>query len=128
MVFCETDKRFYIKDSEIPGAGKGLFAKVPLSKGDCLEVIGVLISGKSVSDICTHYADLYKFRVGANLLIPIGYGVMANHSSTPNMEKVLKENRVYLRALRPIQRDEELVFRYSDYAQEKFLPPEEITA
>ncbi len=118
----ETDERLYIADSTISGAGKGLFAKAPLAAGETVEVIGVLIPATSVSDECTRYADPYKFRVGDSLLIPVGYGAIANHSSAPNMEKVVEGQRVYLRALRPIRKGEELVFMYSDYAQTRFLP------
>ena len=38
---------------------------------------------------CTRYADGYKYRVGKHLLIPVGYGGMVNHGSTPNLEQVI---------------------------------------
>jgi hypothetical protein len=120
MTIEEKDSRFYIAASPIPGAGKGLFAKVPLAENDTLEVIGVLIPSHSISDECTYYADAYKFRVGNDLLIPTGYGGIANHSSSPNMEKLTIGERVYLRALRPIEVGEELLYVYSRYAQEQF--------
>lgn len=120
MMIEETEDRVYIAKSPIPRAGKGLFAKVPLAKGDEIEVVGVLARARSVQDEATRYADPYKFRVGDHLLIPTGYGAMANHSSTPNMEKVVVERRVYLRALRPIEKDEELSFVYGERAQKLF--------
>jgi hypothetical protein len=120
MTIEEKDSRFYIAASTVPGAGKGLFAKVPLAKDEMLEVIGVLVPVRSISDECTSYADGYKFRVGKALLIPTGYGGIANHASSPNMEKIIIGERVYLRALRPIQKDEELLYIYSQYAQERF--------
>lgn len=120
MIIEENDGRFYIAASILPGAGKGLFAKVSLAKDDMLEVIGVLVPSNSISDKCTSYADRYKFRVGNDLLIPTGYGGIANHSFSPNMEKIIVGRRVYLRALRPIEKGEEVVYIYSRYAQEKF--------
>ncbi len=116
----EEEERFYISESTIPGAGRGLFLKSPLVPGDRLEVKGVLIPANSVSDQCTQYADPYKFRVGNDLLIPLGYGAMVNHSKDPNLEKVVEGERVYFRALRPVAEGEELFFSYSSYAQERF--------
>jgi hypothetical protein len=97
-----------------------VFAQVALVAGDELEVVGVLVLADSVSDRCSHYADQHKVRVGDYLLIPLGYGGIINHSSDPNMEKVIDANRVFLRALRPIDVGEELLWQYSAYAQERF--------
>ena len=116
----ETDNRFYVSESRIPGAGQGLFTKTSLAQGDRLEVIGVLIPVDSVSDQCTRYADPYKFRVGNDLLIPLGYGAMVNHSRDPNLEKMIEGDRVVLQALRLIHQGEELLFCYSEYAQNRF--------
>ena len=123
MIISEADQRFYIGESTLSGAGKGLFAKVPLARGETLEVLGALIPRNSISDQCTRYADPYKFRVGGHLLLPFGYGGLVNHSADPNMEKVIKGKRVYLRVLRPIKREEELFFRYSKYALASFGLP-----
>ncbi|MDO8461316.1 MAG: SET domain-containing protein-lysine N-methyltransferase [Deltaproteobacteria bacterium] len=120
MILNETDDRFYLGDSTLPGAGKGLFAKVPLKAGDRLAVIGVLVPVTSDSDACTRYADEYKFRVGDHLLIPVGHGAMVNHSASPNLEKIIEGKEVYLRLLRNVQAGEELLFTYSNYAQERF--------
>jgi hypothetical protein len=121
MIISESDPRFYVAASAIPGAGRGLFAKVPLVTGEELQVIGVLVRADTTSDECTHYADKYKFRVGDLLLIPVGYGGMVNHSSqVPNMEKVVVGDAVYLRTSRPIAPGEELLFCYSPYAQSRF--------
>jgi len=90
MIFSEVDRRFYIASSSIPGAGQGLFARVPLAKGDELEVVGVLVRPRSMSDVCTHFADAHKVRVGKNLLVPLGCAAMVNHSMKPNMKKVIR--------------------------------------
>jgi len=86
MLLDETDDRFEVRESSIPGAGQGVFAVKPLRSGDRLRVIGVFINRNSVSDQCTRFADEHKFRVGDRLLIPAGFGGMVNHSATaPNM-------------------------------------------
>jgi hypothetical protein len=118
----ETDDRFAVQPSTVPGAGLGCFARVPLQPGDRLEVVGILIAPDSVADRCTAYADEHKFRVGGLLLLPIGYAGMVNHSPTPNLHKLEAAGRLYLEALRDIAAGEELFFTYSAYAQERFLP------
>ena len=116
----ETDERFYIGPSTIPAAGEGLFARVPLDKGNRMRVVGVLVEANSVSDRCTNYADPYKLRVGDSLLIPVGWGAKVNHSDTANVRKIIEGDEVFLEALRPIAKDEELFFRYREYATSRF--------
>jgi hypothetical protein len=117
----ETDPRFFVADSTIPGAGRGLFARVALAAGESLAVVGVLVRAGSVADDCTRFADAYKFRVGDCLLIPTGYAALVNHSmARANLEKVVAGREVYLRVIRPVAAGEELFFCYSEYAQERF--------
>jgi hypothetical protein len=114
------DPRFAIRESTIPGAGQGLFARVDVPEGTTLDVIGVLVRRESIADRCTHFADCHKFRIGDRLLIPVGYGGLVNHSTSPNLEKVIDGDRVLFRALRPIAAGEELTFRYPDAALDRF--------
>jgi SET domain len=114
MIIVENDEQFYVNTSTIPGAGDGLFAKTFLAEGVRLEVLGVLVPAGSVSDVCTRYADCYKFRVGDLLLIPLGFGGMVNHSRNPNLKKAIDGQRVYLRTTRPIHPGEELFFTYGE--------------
>lgn len=123
MISNEIDKRFSIGRSTIKGAGNGLFAKTLIPKGDKLEVVGVLVLAKSLADKCTAYADAYKFRVGKHLLIPTGLGGIANHSTNPNAKKTIEGSRVFLTALRDINKGEEVLYVYSGYAQKKFISP-----
>jgi len=121
MLINEEDDRFYVADSTLPGAGNGLFTKVPIRKGDRLEVVGVMVRRDSTSDRCSHFCDHHKFRVGEDLLlIPLGFAAMVNHSPTPNLQKVLEGDCLYLEALRDLAANEELFFSYAPYAQEAF--------
>ena len=120
MLVEETDHRFEVRGSTIPGAGRGLFARVFLLIGNRLEVVGVLVPADSPADACTQYADHHKFRVGDNLLIPLGFGAMVNHSTTPNMMKVIEEQRVFLEVIRPVSPGEEMVFTYPESALQRF--------
>src|SRR5262245_2745007 len=112
----EADQRFYVGKSTMPGAGEGLFAGVPLARGDRLRAVGVLVAANSVSDRCTGYADPYKLRVGEYLLIPTGWCAKVNHRDDANVEKIIEGADVYLEALRPIAQDEEIFLRYDPYA------------
>jgi hypothetical protein len=121
MLIDETETRFYVAESTIPGAGNGLFTRQAMRMGDRFEVIGVLVRRDSLSDKCTHFCDHHKFRVGENLLlIPMGIGGMANHSLQPNLEKVFEGERVFLRLTQDVQADTEVFFTYTPYAQEAF--------
>jgi hypothetical protein len=119
----EPDDRFEVRPSTIPGAGFGVFARCEFSAGDALEVRGIVIKRESVADRCTHFADRHKFRLGDELLIPIGLGGLVNHSAEPNLEKVIVGRRIFLRAIRTIAAGEELFFRYPDAALERFGLP-----
>jgi SET domain-containing protein len=114
----EPDDRFYVKDSTVPGAGRGCFARVALRAGDCLEVVGVLVQPGSAADRCTAYADHYKFRHAGQLLLPVGFAALVNHSATPNLEKHERDGRLFLRAVRDVAAGEELFFTYSTFAQQ----------
>ena len=116
----KADDRFYVAASSIPGAGRGLFARVALRAGDRLAVIGVRIKRDTEADCCTAYADAYKIRVGDDLLIPCGVAAMANHSAQPNLAKVIAGDEVFLELLRDVEAGEELCFCYSPYARERF--------
>jgi hypothetical protein len=120
VILDEGDDRFYAQSSTIPGAGRGVFARVPLKAGDRLEVIGVRVRRESASDSYTAFADAYKFRVGDDLLIPCGIAALANHSSAPNIRKVVDGEAVFLELLRDVDADEELCFAYSDYARTRY--------
>ena len=114
------DFRFVVKASTISGAGRGLFAAVDLGLGERLEVLGPRVIAESLEDQCTSYADGYKFRVGEQLIIPLGICGMANHSTTPNLLKVIEGNRVWLEMARPILAGEELFLCYAPRARIHF--------
>lgn len=45
---------------------------------------------------------------------------MVNHSTTPNMMKVIEEQRVFLEVIRPVSPGEEMVFTYPESALQRF--------
>jgi hypothetical protein len=123
MLQCidETDDRFQLGESTLPGAGRGVFARVPLAAGEELLVVGVVVNPGSVADECSRFADTHKLRMGDQLIVPLGYAGMVNHSSrNPNMERVVRAGAMYLRALRPISAGEELFITYHEYARARW--------
>ena len=120
MILDEPDQRFYAAPSTIPGAGRGLFARVPLKAGDRLAVLGVMVRRESASDGYTAFADEYKLRIGDRLLIPCGIAALANHSSDPNLEKAIDGDAIFLELLRDVDTGDELCFAYSDYARDRY--------
>lgn len=114
------DERFEIRPSTIPGAGLGLFAAQDLAAGEELEVVGPRVLAGSIEDQCTSYADSHKFRVGDQLILPFGFAGMVNHHDTPNMERLIQQDRVFLKTLRRVNRGEELFHTYVPRARVYF--------
>jgi SET domain-containing protein len=89
MIFIEEkDERFYIDVSSIPNAGYGVFAKVPIKKGDWMEIVGILVKRGGIADVCTHYARRYKFSGKTNdaKIVPMGYAGIVNYIDDPKKQ------------------------------------------
>lgn len=130
MIFVEeTDNRFYIKESTIPNAGFGCFAKEKIKKSDYLEIIGIKVKYGSLIDLCTKYAKNYKFSAEGNFeecIIPMGYGGMVNHTDDQDLQNVAitylppdvpvrnqHAGRAVYMAIRDIEENEELLGKYN---------------
>ena len=122
----EKDDRFYIAESTQPGAGRGLFAARDIEEGENLEVIGVAVESGSVSDVCTSYADSYKFAADysdsySQHIIPMGYAGIVNHANEEKDKNVEiryiskggKKTCVY-KFLRRVSKGEEILGDYGE--------------
>jgi len=127
----ETDDRFEARESTIPGAGFGLFAKTLVKKGDYLEIIGVMVDVTDISHICTRFADSYKFAAEpasefCHAVIPCGHAAFVNHADSPAKQNVAithmpsdrvprnkDSGRVVYMALRDIWPGEEILGNYN---------------
>jgi len=129
FLYHENDTRFYINDSKMKNAGKGLFAKEKVFKGDKLMISGALVEKKSSSDICTTYANCYKFAAsisnlrdgkidcGQFFIIPLGYAALVNHSEENynNVEIIyLANNEAAYVFLKDVEKDEEILGNYGE--------------
>ena len=133
----ETDERFYLKESTVPNAGLGVYAKVTLHKGDYLEIIGVMVKTNSLADECTHYGQKYKFAANGKIVrgkyetdyskkvLPVGYGGMVNHATIPEQQnaEIFYRNgpnrnpaagKAVYRFNREIKPDEEVLGNYGE--------------
>lgn len=93
IVIDERDDRFYVAESRLPGAGRGLFAAVEIKEGEVIEVKGVMVEKGSPADICTSYADAFKFASDyegeyTHHIIPMGYAGLVNHADEPESQNV----------------------------------------
>lgn len=126
ILIQERDERFHIGESTQPKAGRGLFASKDIRAGDDLEVIGVSVEMGSPADICTSYADSYKFAADyadsyTRHIIPMGYAGMVNHANDPNeknveIKYVSKKGAIVCvyRFLRDVRKGEEILGDYGE--------------
>lgn len=129
FIFHENDDRFYVKKSTIKNAGHGLFAKKKLLKDEKLMISGVLVEKQSQADICTNYADCYKFAAsivnmadgkiecGNYKLIPLGFAGLVNHGSEGFFNAEITyfgNNEVAYVFTKDIDKDEEILGDYGD--------------
>ena len=128
--YDENDNRFYINDSTIKGAGKGLFARHEIKKGDKIDITGVIVEKDSYADKCTAYANQYKFAVnvirlgngdvvtGNKMVIPLGFSGMVNHMDDESKRNVqieyMGDEKIAYVFLRDVNKDEEILGNYGD--------------
>jgi BarA-like signal transduction histidine kinase len=81
--FCVSDVE--IRDSEIPLAGMGLFARKKFSKGDVVAVDPALtIPTRKWAQLDTEMVNYCISKPGSSVgLLPLGVAIMANHRSAP---------------------------------------------
>ncbi len=104
--------------------GLGLFAKVPIKKGDCIiEYIGEIISSKEAN----RRGGKYLFQTSANRHID-GKGRhniarYINHSCKPNCEADTVRGRVFISAIKNISAGEELNYDYGEEYFDEHIKP-----
>lgn len=115
--------RFAVRQSR-PGMGRGLFATVPIRKGDfILEYTGRRIPTSYADTLKTRYLFELdeKWTVDGSMRTNVARHV--NHSCVPNCEVQLRDGKILIFAARNIQRGEELTFDYGDEYFEEFIRP-----
>ena len=104
--------------------GLGLFAKVPIKKGDCIiEYIGEIISAKEAN----RRGGRYLFETSANRHIDgttrKNTARYINHSCRPNCEADTIRGRVFIMAKRAIAPGEELCYDFGKAYWNDYIKP-----
>jgi uncharacterized protein len=98
--------------------GLGVFARQPIPKGTVIERAPVLLvpldqlaDGKKNKFLNTY---MYVWTKKA-FAIALGYGSLYNHSFEPNAEYIFGPRRLTYRALKDIEKGEEITINYNYY-------------
>jgi len=118
------DPRFEVRNSR-PGTGLGLFAKLPIQKGDfVLEYTGT----KLANAIADEHPGKYLFEIDNEWTIdgetPNNTARYINHDCHPNVEaEISEDDKILIHALRNIAPHEELTIDYGDEYFDEFIRP-----
>lgn len=106
----------FVAQSEI--GGRGVFAGLPISKGDTIEIAPVLVLPKEELSII-HRTSLhdYYFLWGEKLdqcVIALGFGSLYNHAVSPNANFILDfdEKTIVFEAIKDIEAGQEVLVNY----------------
>ena len=117
------DARFQIHRSR-PGTGEGLFAALPIKKGDfILEYTGTKIPTKVADEMTSRYL----FEIDEQWTIDgsprSNTARYINHSCEPNTEAEIEGDRIMIYAIRDIKKGEELTIDYDSEYFDEFIRP-----
>jgi SET domain-containing protein len=119
------EQPFVVRKSKIQG--RGGYATRAIRKGErIIEYVGERItwaeSDRRYDDTSTRRHHTFLFAVNRKIVIDAAYGGndsrFINHSCDPNCEAVGEKSRIFIEAIRPIRKGEELTYDYS-YEREK---------
>jgi uncharacterized protein len=111
-----TSPRLLVRSSAIHAAG--CYTLDPIPKGrQFLEYTGTMIS-KELAD--ERYADrpvtyLFGFGTKGDVIDGFGTAMFLNHSCAPNCETEDRNGRIFIKAIRDIAANEELLYEYNLY-------------
>ena len=120
-----SSNKIYIGKSKIPGAGRGVFAKKTIKKGELVETCPIIeVSKHDTSNLKESILVTYFFYFGKNkekLAMALGFGSIYNHSDKPNIRYKIKQKEEIIEfvAIKTINRNEEITFNYSDNQNSK---------
>ena len=111
-------EKVYIKNSQVTGAGRGVFAKCDIHAGERIEICPVIeIPQSDVSAIDESILLTYFFFHGKQkerVWLALGYGSLYNHSYSPNASYTIHdaESVIEFVAIEDIAKDCEITFNY----------------
>ena len=119
-----TDK-LYVAESQMPDAGRGVFARVAIRKGELIERCPVIpIPEHDVAALSHSILLTYFYFFGKNkerMVVALGFGSIYNHTYSPNAtyKEQEEEQSIDFIALRDIGKDEEITVNYVQEKKEK---------
>ncbi|MBN1168679.1 SET domain-containing protein-lysine N-methyltransferase [Candidatus Woesebacteria bacterium] len=111
-------QKIYIKTSDIKSAGRGVFAREKINKGEIIEICPFIkIDKNDPENLFGGELVTYFFYFGKNreeIALLLGFGSLYNHSYSPNCKYEIKpkERVVRFTATRNIKINEEITFNY----------------
>lgn len=118
MKKISTSDKVYVKQSKIPNAGRGVYAKRDVKKNEIIEKCPIIdISKHDMANLSESFLVTYFFYFGKNkekLAVALGFGSIYNHTYTPNAKYKIKqkERTIDFVALKDIKKDDEITFNY----------------
>lgn len=112
----------------MPNAGRGVFAKQVIRKGEIIERCPTLrIPPYEAASINQTLLVTYIYYLGEkkdHLTLALGYGSIYNHSYSPNAlyKEAIRKNIIEFIALGDIQRGEEITVNYNQESQNEGNP------
>ncbi len=110
------DNKVYWKDTK--KRGRGVFAAIDIAKNEIIEICPVITLTPKESEnydqtILGQY--LYEWKNPHDGAVILGYGLLYNHSYTPNAEYVrnFKNKTMTYKAVKDIKKDEEILINYN---------------
>lgn len=117
--------KIYIKKSGIKNAGRGVYARRDIKKGEIIEVCPIIEVPKyDMANLRESILVTYFFYFGKTkekLLIALGFGSIYNHSYKPNAAyKIMSTKKlIEFTALRNIYENEEITTNYNKIGKNK---------
>lgn len=100
--------------------GRGVFAKKDFHPGETIEVCPVIVLNPEESKNYEHTIlgeYLYEWESEDDGAVILGYGLLYNHSFTPNAEYVrdFEQKCMIYKAIKPIHNGEEILINYNGH-------------
>ena len=113
-----TSDKVYISKSGILNAGRGVYARRDIKKGEIIERCPIIeVPKHDVSNLRESILVTYFFYFGKNkerLIIALGFGSIYNHTYKPNARFEIKQKDMIIDfvALNDIKKDDEITIDY----------------
>jgi len=114
-----TSDKIYVDTSKIPKAGRGVFARNNIKKGEMIERCPTIeIPSEDAANLTDSIIITYVYHLGKEkerALLPLGFGPIYNHTYRPNADYKIKQNGKFIDfiANKDIKKDEEITVNYN---------------